>query len=141
MPTPLIKMGGVSAATGVPLPTLGRWCDRKTIMPSRRDRTSTGSGDHRQFSRNTVLQIAIAKQLIDIGIGAGRANKAAAVFADNAELFPCGKTLLIHSPSGTSVRNGLHDTPLSDLNTDGACIVLEINRVVEHVDSILKVTQ
>src|SRR5260370_527378 len=37
MPTPLLKLGGLSRATGIPLPTLGRWLDRVTIKQSRRD--------------------------------------------------------------------------------------------------------
>jgi hypothetical protein len=140
MPTPLLKLGGLSRATGVSVPTLGRWFDRGTIKQSRRDKASTGHGDHRQFSRNTVVQIAIAQKLIELGIGAGRANKAAAVFADDAEIFPCGKTLLIVGPNGTIVRNAFHDTPLADVTNDGMCIIIELNRVVEHVNSILKAT-
>ena len=138
MTIPLFKLGGVSRATKVSLPTLGRWLDRGTIRQSRRDKPSTGSGEHRQFSRNTVVQIAIAKQLIDLGIGAGRANKAAAVFGERAQLFPCGKTYLVIGRDGTRVKNGFHDTPLTEVSNDGVCTIVELNCVVEHVDSKLK---
>jgi hypothetical protein len=146
MPTPLLKLGGLSRATGVSVPTLGRWFDRGTIKQSRRDKASTGHGDHRQFSRNTVVQIAIARKLIELGIAAGRANKYAAVFTDeyqtgrsSGELFPCGKTFLIVGPEGAFVRNAFHDTLLSDVSKDGVCMIVELNRVVEYVNSILKV--
>jgi DNA-binding transcriptional MerR regulator len=145
MPTPLLKLGGLSRATGVSVPTLGRWFDRGTIKQSRRDKASTGHGDHRQFSRNTVVQIAIARKLIELGIAAGRANDAASLFTDEGqtgrapgELFSCGKTLLTLGPNGASVRNVFHDTPWSDLTKHGACtIIVDLNRVVEQVDSAL----
>jgi DNA-binding transcriptional MerR regulator len=143
MATPLLKLGGVSRATGVPLATLGRWCDRGTIKQSRRDKASTGHGDHRQFSRNTIVQIAIARKLIELGISAGRANKAAAAFTDEGQtgrapgaLFSCGRTVLIISTAGARVRQTFHDTTLAEAGT--CSIILDLNWVVGSVDELLQ---
>jgi MerR HTH family regulatory protein len=96
------KISVVSAATGVPIHTLGRWHDRRTLKPSRRDKPSSGSGDHRLFSRATIDQIAIAKTLIDLGIAASPANRAAALFIN---LFACGRTLLVLTSAGAMIVN------------------------------------
>jgi DNA-binding transcriptional MerR regulator len=77
-----LKIGDVSRITGVPIPTLCRWLDRRVIKPSRTDHPSRGTGDHRTFGRATINQIAIAKKLIELGIGAGPANAAAAMFTE-----------------------------------------------------------
>jgi hypothetical protein len=73
----MYKTGAVCAATGVSAAKLGRWQDRKTLKQSRQDKASTGSGDHRLYSRETINKIAIAKKLTDLGIGATPANNAA----------------------------------------------------------------
>jgi hypothetical protein len=107
----MYKTGAVCAATGVPIPTLGRWHDRKTPKPSRWDKPSSGSGDHRLFSRATIDQIAIAKTLIDLGIAASPANNAAALFT---ELFPCGQTLLVITPTDARIVNAEFNATLTD---------------------------
>jgi hypothetical protein len=84
MSTPLLKLGGVSRVTGVPVPTLGRWFDRGTIESSHLDVTTSGSGEYRQFSRATINKIAIARKLIGLGISAGPANAAASLFTEQA---------------------------------------------------------
>jgi DNA-binding transcriptional MerR regulator len=81
-----LKIGDVSRITGVPIPTLCRWLDRRTIKLSKNDKPSTGTGDHRTFSRATINQIAIAKRLIELGLGAGRANAAAAMFTEQGNI-------------------------------------------------------
>jgi DNA-binding transcriptional MerR regulator len=82
MKQPQMKIGDVSRITGVRNVQLSRWLDRDTIQPSRNDHSSTGSGDHRTFSRATINQIAIAKKLIDLGVAAGPANAAASLFTE-----------------------------------------------------------
>lgn len=81
-----LKIGDVSRVTGVPIPTLCRWLDRRTIRQSCNEHHSTGTGDHRTFSRATINQIAIAKKLIELGLGAGRANAAAAMFTEQGNI-------------------------------------------------------
>src|SRR5258706_16347247 len=95
----LLKIGETSRATGVSIPTLCRWLDRRTIKPSRNDKPSTGTGDHRAFSRALINQIALAKKLMELGVGAGRSNVAAAHFTESSdngrpanELFEFGLT-------------------------------------------------
>jgi DNA-binding transcriptional MerR regulator len=77
-----MKIGDVSRVTHVPIPTLCRWLDRRVIKSSRNDHPSSGTGDHRTFGRAIINQVAIAKKLIELGLGAGPANAAAAVFTE-----------------------------------------------------------
>src|SRR6266851_802941 len=107
---PQMKIGDVSRVTGVPMPMLARWLDRRTIQPSREDKSSVGTGDHRTFSRNTVVQIAIAWQLIEMGIGPGRANAAASLFTQHGQTnraagqpFPQARTILALRSTGAVV--------------------------------------
>jgi DNA-binding transcriptional MerR regulator len=76
------KIGDVSRVTGVSIPMLHRWLDRRVIKLNRNDHSSTGTGDAIIFGRNTINQIAIAKKLIELGVGAGSANAAAALFTE-----------------------------------------------------------
>src|ERR1700682_1201232 len=145
MPTPLLKLGGLSRATGASVATLRRWFDRGKFKQSRRDKASTGHGDHRQFSRNTVVQIAIAKQLIELGIGAGRANAAASMFTDHGqrnraagETFSQGRTILVIRPTGPVILNPLFDAEFSELADYGiAFVAVDCGKTCSEVDSIL----
>jgi DNA-binding transcriptional MerR regulator len=77
-----LRIGAVASVTGVRNVQLSRWLDRNTIQPSRFDKSTTGKSDFRTFSRATINQIAIAKKLIDLGVDAGPANAAAALFTE-----------------------------------------------------------
>jgi DNA-binding transcriptional MerR regulator len=148
MPTPLLKLGGLSRATGVSVPTLGRWFDRGTIKQSRRDKASTGHGDHRQFSRNTIIQIAIAKQLIDLGISAGPANAAASLFTEHgqrdrepAQPFGHGRTILALRPTGPVVLNVQFDADFSELSDFGvAFVAVDCGMICKTIDAIFNST-
>jgi DNA-binding transcriptional MerR regulator len=107
-----LKIGDVSRVTGVPIPTLCRWLDRRVIKPSRNDHDSRGTGDHRLFGRAIINQIAIARTLIELGMSAGPASTAASSFTEKGEpgrpandLFEFGLTVLVHTESETSIRN------------------------------------
>jgi hypothetical protein len=142
---PLLKLGGVSRATNVPLPTLGRWLDRGTIKSSRRDKASGGSGEHRQFSRNTIVQIAIARKLIELGIAAGPANAAASLFTEHGqgnrvagEPFSQGRSILVIRPTGPVLINTQFDAEFSELSDYGVAFVgVDCGKVCKEVDSIL----
>jgi hypothetical protein len=82
MRQPQLKIGDVGSVTHIALPTLRRWLDRRVVTLSRKDKASTGTGDARGFSRATINQIAIAKKLIELGVAAGPANAAAALFTE-----------------------------------------------------------
>ena len=142
MPTQLLKLGGLSRATGVSVPTLGRWFDRGTFKQSRRDKASTGHGDHRQFSRDTVIQIAIAKQLIDLGMSAGPANTAATVFTEHgqrgrepAKPFTQGRTILALRKSGPVVLNAF-DADFGELSDFGvAFVAVDCGKICKEIDA------
>ncbi|WP_419828188.1 hypothetical protein [Sphingomonas sp.] len=63
--------GQVVTATGVPNPTLQSWLKRDLIV-GHKDNPIVGGGSpgaHRRFSFYNVMEIAIAKGLLDIGLG------------------------------------------------------------------------
>ena len=142
---PQMKIGDVSRVTGVPIPMLGRWLDRQTIQPSRNDKPSVGTGDHRTFSRATINKIAIAKKLIELGINAGSANEAASLFTDNGqydrvagEPFSQGRTILALRPTGAVVLNAQLDADFSELSDFGvAFAAVDCGKVCTEIDSIL----
>jgi hypothetical protein len=109
------------------------------------DRASSGSGDPIGYSRRRILQAAITKQLTPLGMSASAAARAAFVFTDEGqtrrapgELFQHGKTILVIAPAGASVRNLFFDVSLSDATDRAiAAIVIDINKVVAFVDSVL----
>jgi MerR HTH family regulatory protein len=132
----MYKTGAVCAATGVPAAKLARWQDRKTLKPSRHDKTSTGSGDHRLFSRESVNKIAIAKTLTDLGIAATPANRAAALLVG---LYEFGRTLLVVKPSGAEIVNAGFNDPLSDIcgRPFQAAVIIDIGQIIATVDQAL----
>ena len=132
----MYKTGAVSAATGVPAAKLGRWQDRRTLKPSRHDKASSGSGDHRLFSRDTVIRIAISKRLVDLGIPATPANRAAALFD---KLFEFGRTLLVTSVSGSQIVNAAFNAPLTDIcgRPFQSAIIIDIGPIIAAVDQAL----
>jgi hypothetical protein len=136
----MYKIGAVSAVTGVPIAALGRWQDRNTLRLSRLDKASTGSGDHRLFSRTTVDAIAIAKTLIDLGIAASPANRAATKFAG---LFEFGRTLLVVGTTGAQIVNAEFNATLTDIcgRPFHAAIVLDIGQIIQAVDQALNLTK
>lgn len=143
-----LKIGDVSRVTGVPIPTLCRWLDRRVIEPSRRDHPSSGTGDHRTFGRAIINKIAIAKKLIAVGIAAGPANAAASMFTDHGqrnraagEPFAQGRTLLVLRASGPVIINSIFDAEFSELAADGiAFVALDCGKTVKEIDAILNTT-
>lgn len=74
----------VSVATGVPLATLQAWLKRGKIVghPLNPIAGGGGSGVHRRFSFHNVIEIGIAKALLDAGLGSvDSAFRAASAFA------------------------------------------------------------
>jgi hypothetical protein len=108
------------------------------------DRASTGSGVHAGSSRRRILQAATTKWLTDLGVSISTASAAARKFSDEGqtgrapgELFEHGKTALILTPQGATVKNIFSDTSFSDVSSCSACVIT-LNRVVEQVDTVLK---
>jgi hypothetical protein len=132
----MYKTGAVCAATGVPPAMLGRWADRRTLKPCRRDKASSGSGDHRLFSKTTVYRIAIAKMLTDLGVAASPANRAAVHFT---ELHEIGRTLLLVNSTGAAIINTEYNASLTDIagRPFGAAIILDIGQIISSVDQAL----
>jgi DNA-binding transcriptional MerR regulator len=136
----MYKTGAVCAATGVSAAMLARWSDRRTLKPSRRDKASTGSGDHRLFSRDTINKIAVAKTLINLGIAASPAHAAAALLNGR---FETGRTLLVVKSTGTAIVNAEFNAPLSDIcgRPFQSAVIVDIGQIVAAVDQALISTQ
>ena len=118
----LLQLGGLARVTGVREPTLLRWLDRGSIESSHFDTTTSGSGEYRKFSRNTVNKIALAKKLIGLGIPVGPANNSAAQYTDFGDdkraankPYEFGRTILIRTEAGTTIKNLDPDASLSDV--------------------------
>jgi hypothetical protein len=126
----------VCKATGVSVAKLGRWQDRKTLKPTRQDKASSGTGDRRLFSRATVNRIAIANQLIKLGIAASPANQAASLFH---EPYPFGRTLLVITPTGAKIVNAEFSATLTDIcgRPFGSAAIVDIGQIILAVDQAL----
>jgi hypothetical protein len=142
----VFKRGDLSRITGVPAGTLSQRFDRKIYKESRRDMPCSGSGTYREFSRATIIGIAISQRLVKLGISAGRAIAAAAVFTDVGnenraanELFEHGKTVLFHTEHETTIRNVDSEDSLFDLlgRPMTPAILVDIGPIVAEVDNKL----
>jgi hypothetical protein len=109
------------------------------------DRGSSGSGDPIGYSRRRILQAAITKRLTPLGVSPSAAARAAFQFSDEGqtgrrpgELFPNGKTLLLVSPEGATVKSVLYDAPHTDVTDRAvAAITIDLNRVAQEVDDFI----
>jgi hypothetical protein len=144
----LLTLGGLARVTGVPSARLLRWWDRNTIDSSHFDSTTSGSGQYRGYSRPTINKVAIASKLIPLlGINAGLALTAAAQFTDFGDStraantpFEFGRTVLIHTSTGTTIKNLDADVSLSDAfgRPLAPAIILDIGPVINDIDQKLK---
>lgn len=75
--------GQVTVATGLPNHTLQSWLKRDLLFGQPETPIEGGGnpGIHRKFSFHSVMEIAVAKALSDIGLSTANAIKAAAHFA------------------------------------------------------------
>jgi len=110
------------------------------------DHISNGTGDKVGYSRRRILQAATIKWLTVLDVSTSRASRAAFEFSDvgnigraPGELFDHGKTILVVvGPDGATVKNIFSDTSFSDVSNCSACVItVDLNRVVEQVDTVL----
>jgi hypothetical protein len=110
------------------------------------DRASTGSGDHAGYSRRRILQAATTKWLTALGVSFSTASAAALEFTDlgnmgrePGQLYEHGKTVLLITPDGATVKNIFPDTSFSDVSSCSGCVTaLTLDNVVRQVDTVLK---
>jgi hypothetical protein len=139
-----IRFGDLSRITRTPEPTLAQRIDRGIFKLSRRDKLSSGSGTYREFSRITTIKFTIAQKFVELNIGAGPAHEAASLFTDQSqpgraagECFEHGKTVLLITPDGATVRNLDFSANIFDMLNDGVLIAIDLNKVVADVDAVL----
>jgi hypothetical protein len=147
--TPLLKLGGLSRVTGVKESQVLRWLDRGTggIESSRFDSTTSGAGDHRHFSLPTINKVGIASKLMLLNISAGQALADAARYTDFGdgnrapnELFEFGRTVIVHTATGTTIKNLDADSSLADAfgRPMTPAIILDIGPVIDEINTKLK---
>jgi hypothetical protein len=136
-----------AAAAKVSEKTLRRWQDNHIIVLRGNDLTTSGTGNPCGWSRNRILQAAVTEPLLKNGVSLSTAAKAAFKVSDEGqtgrapgELFKHGKTMLFLDPDGPKVKNILFDATLADVSNRGVCIFIDINRIVDSVDTTLKET-
>jgi hypothetical protein len=140
-----LTLSGLSRVTGVRMPTLLRWWDRKTIES---DLTTSGSGEYRRYDLHTITKVAIAAKLTPLmGITAGQALAAAAQYTDFGDetrtantLYEFGRTVLVHTSAGTTIKNIDSDDSIADVlgRPMPPAIILDIGPIIEEVNSKLK---
>lgn len=136
-------------AAQIPTTTYRRWMDNKVVPLRSNDLNPGGSGQYCGLSRARILQAAITAALQKSGVSLSNAAKAALKFSDEGqtgrdpgELFKHAKTILVIGPEGATVQNVLFDATLTDVSNHGICIItVDLNRIVDSVDTILKETK
>ena len=137
---PLYETPDAAKAAGVTQKILQTWLDRHIIEPTL---PAHGSGYVHRFSRNRVMQIAIAFRLWGTGITPREAVDAALTFSDEGgegrqpgRLFPTGRTVLVIRGSDmAAVVNVPDGETIEDLVSTGddALVSVDLNRLVESV--------
>jgi hypothetical protein len=124
---------------------LRQWFETNVLTLRGNDRKSKGPGDHCGLSRQRAYQAAIVQHLNKLGMTVSRGAAAALQFSDcgnlgrlPGELFQYGKTILVIGPDGATAQNCFYDVSHIDVTDRAvAAITLDLNKVVEHVDTIL----
>jgi hypothetical protein len=137
---------GVAAEAARTIPRKIRNLIDTNVTPLRaNDLKAQGSGSRIGLSRNRILQIAEIVVLLKSGVSLSNAAKAALQFSDRAstgreagELYEHGKSVLVIGPEGATVKNILYDATLADVSHGVCTITVDLNRIVESVDSTLK---
>jgi hypothetical protein len=135
------------AAEAAQLPetkTPRRWQDNRVITLGGNGATANGTGNRCGWSRNRILQLAITQALVKRGVSLSMSAKAALEFSDNGgasraagQLYPVGKTILRLGSKDAEVANVDFSASIFDLSNDSVTICIDLNRIVEQVDSVL----
>ena len=125
------------------------WVERRIVVLSDKDRDAAGRGQTRLFSFETILQIAIGAELVNLGFGARDACRAALVFAHSGnehrlpgQLFRDGKTILVVRPGSASARvvreANLPDAFAASRPGDAAVAIVDLNHVYRNTAARLR---
>jgi hypothetical protein len=124
--------------------TISRWRDNGALPLRANDVTTSGTGNQCGYSRPRILQAAITQALVEKHVALSTASNAALKFTDEgqtgrpaAQLFPLGKTILRLGSKDAEVANVDFGASIFDLSNDGVTICIDLNRIVEQVDSVL----
>ncbi len=116
----------------------------RALKLSGKDKKSSGSGSYIGLSRPRVDQAAVMKHLNRLGLSIPHAARLAFEFSDIGNvgrapgvLYDHGKTLLVVTQDGATVKNGFHDTSFSDVSNSECAIIVDLNKIVEQVDKVL----
>ena len=91
---PRYLLGQVAHAAGISANLLKSWIDREIIVLGRHDRTAHGKGSSRVFTLRRVLAVAVAAELVSMGMPAADAGYSGQGIVD-AMLGSPGKIVLV----------------------------------------------
>jgi hypothetical protein len=136
---------GVAAEAARTTPRKIRRLIDTNVTPLRaNDVKAAGSGSRIGLSRNRIMQIAATTVLLGSGVSLSNAAKASLEFSDRgsagrepSQCFKHGKSVLVIGPEGATLKNFPFNATLTDIS-DVCIIAVDINRVVDAVDAILK---
>jgi hypothetical protein len=124
---------------------LHQWFATRMLHYGREDLHSLGIGIRSGLSRPRVIEATTLRLLTRWGLMASRSANAVRKFTiegnngrEPCELFPLGKTALVLNQTDAEVVNLDPDARVfSDLSNNGVSIVVDMNAIVERVDTAL----
>jgi hypothetical protein len=136
-----LKKSDVLRATKIPNHTFQHWYDRRVIGLSGDDVPGDGKGKPRRFGVRSVIRLAIAHKISQLGIPANIAVTLASRFSDRPQYgrpigspFPNGLTYILATPDGAgSVVNVQFDEDVSKFLQD-ATIVVNVSQIISSIN-------
>jgi hypothetical protein len=132
--------------TGVSVAKQNQWLDRRVIVPSRLDTKPNGSGVYRMVCAATVYQFGITAVCVRFRVPAKLAAEGARLLAvsqpgrEANEPWEFGKTVLILTEAGTSIRNLDSDAPLNYIFGGPfvvAATIIDVGQVIKELNEKL----
>jgi hypothetical protein len=132
----------VADAAEIPIETLFRHLDRRTITLDAGDLNPGSSGKPRMFGAPSIYRVAILHRLTRAGLPPAAAKKFADQFSDTGQagrqpgaLFPTGRTLMITSQDGGGkIINLPPESFIDDVLSAEITVVVDLGRIVAGVN-------
>jgi hypothetical protein len=136
-----LKKSDVLKATKIPNHTFQHWYDRRVIGLSGDDVPGDGKGKPRRFGIRSIIKLAIAHKISQLGIPANIAVTLASKFTDTPQygrpiggLFAGGLTYILATLDGVgSVVNVQADEDVGKFLQD-ATIVVNVSQIISSIN-------
>lgn len=143
MTAPTWRLRDVSRAVDMKPRALRQCFEIGALKLTGEDKKPTGSGTQLGMSKPRAYQAAIMRHLNKRGLAIPYAARIAAEFSDVGNvgrspgaLYEHGRTVIVVDDDGATVKNIFSDFVFN--NRSPCTIQVDVNTVVEHVDSILE---